>query len=93
MDGTEKLPLLFIGKLAKPRAFKNVKCFPVNYTSNKKAWMTKAIFIKWITDLYAKFIRQKRKVLLVVDNCSAHDPKQGRINLDVGLWQLYIKGL
>lgn len=39
MDGTEKLPLLVIGKSAKPRSFKNAK-IPVDYTANAKAWMT-----------------------------------------------------
>lgn len=39
MSGTEKLPLLVIGKSAKPRAFKN-KEVPLGYKSNRKAWMT-----------------------------------------------------
>jgi hypothetical protein len=39
MSGTEKLPLLIIGKSAKPRCFKNAK-IPLEYTANKKAWMT-----------------------------------------------------
>ena len=39
MSGTEKLPLLVIGKSAKPRCFKNYKV-PVDYEANKKAWMT-----------------------------------------------------
>lgn len=38
MDGSEKLPLLVIGKSAKPRCFKNAN-IPVDYTANKKAWM------------------------------------------------------
>lgn len=42
-DGSEKLPLLVIGKSAKPRCFKNAKV-PVNYTANKKAWMTSKLF-------------------------------------------------
>jgi hypothetical protein len=39
MSGTEKLPLLVIGKSAKPRCFKNAK-IPIDYKANKKAWMT-----------------------------------------------------
>lgn len=42
MDGSEKLRLLFIGKSAKPRCFKNVKSLPVTYRNNKKSWMTTA---------------------------------------------------
>ena len=44
MDGTEKLPVLVIGKAAKPRCFKNVKTLPMLYKNNKSAWMTGAIF-------------------------------------------------
>jgi hypothetical protein len=36
MQGSDKLPLLVIGKSAKPRAFNNVKV-PVTYLANKKA--------------------------------------------------------
>ena len=35
-DGSEKLPLLIIGKSKNPRCFKNVKSLPVEYTSSKK---------------------------------------------------------
>ena len=37
MDGCDKLPLLVIGKAAKPRCFKNVATLPVYYESNHKA--------------------------------------------------------
>lgn len=43
MSGSEKLPLLVIGKSANPRAFKN-KEVPVAYKANKKAWMSGRIF-------------------------------------------------
>lgn len=39
MSGSEKLPLLVVGKSARPRYFKNAK-IPLEYTANKKAWMT-----------------------------------------------------
>lgn len=51
MDGTEKLPLLIIGKSANPRCFKNVRSFPVEYLANKKAWMTGDIFTTWVKQL------------------------------------------
>lgn len=72
MDGSEKLPLLVIGKSKKPRCFKNVKSLPVTYESNGKAWMTSVLFEKWITDLDQKFANEGRKVLMFLDNCSAH---------------------
>lgn len=46
MSGTEKLPILVIGKSAKPRCFKNAK-IPVEYQANRKAWMT-GFFFKFI---------------------------------------------
>ncbi|KAF9220060.1 hypothetical protein BS17DRAFT_715689, partial [Gyrodon lividus] len=45
-DGTEKLDLFFVGKLAKPRCFK--KKTPEEhgfyYHNNKKAWVTSELF-------------------------------------------------
>lgn len=40
-DGTDKLSSLVIGKSAKPRCFKNIRCFPCEYSSQRRAWMTK----------------------------------------------------
>ena len=37
MSGTNKLPLLAIGKSKNLRAFKNVRKLPVDYEANKKA--------------------------------------------------------
>ena len=39
-DGTEKLPLIMIGKSENPRCFKKVKTKPIEYKANKKTWMT-----------------------------------------------------
>lgn len=72
MDGTEKLPLLIIGKALKPRCFKNIRTLPAEYTANSKAWMTREIFKQWLIKLDRKFELAHRSVLLVVDNCSAH---------------------
>lgn len=73
MDGSEKLQLLMIGKSAKPRCFKSVKSLPVIYEANRKAWMTAALFEKWLLNLDKKFGREKRKILLFIDNCTAHN--------------------
>ncbi|XP_060846175.1 tigger transposable element-derived protein 6-like [Rhopalosiphum padi] len=40
MTGTDKLKPLIIGKSKNPRCFAGVKSFLVDYTANKKAWMT-----------------------------------------------------
>lgn len=73
MDGSEKLPLLMIGKSANPRCFKNVKSKPVEYVNSARAWMTSAIFERWLLNLDKKFIQNKRKVILFIDNCTAHN--------------------
>lgn len=46
MDGSEKIPLLIIGKSKKPRCFKSAK-IPVEYEANKKAWMTSKFNLKY----------------------------------------------
>lgn len=71
-DGSEKLPLLVIGKSKNPRCFKSVRSLPVEYTSSKKAWMNSDLFSNWLSKLNRHFARQDRKILLVIDNCPAH---------------------
>ncbi|XP_063230823.1 tigger transposable element-derived protein 4-like [Bacillus rossius redtenbacheri] len=73
MDGSEKLPLLKIGKSANPRCFKNVKSKPVDYVNSSNAWMTGDLFSKWLIKLDKKFIKEKRQVVLFIDNCTAHN--------------------
>ena len=43
MSGTEKFPLLAIGKSKRPRAFKN-KEIPIKCRANSKAWMAAKLF-------------------------------------------------
>ena len=64
MDGSEKLPLLAIGKFAKPRCFNGVHSLPVAYEANKKAWMLSELFERWIRKLDDIFLKQNRQVLL-----------------------------
>ncbi|XP_006005322.1 tigger transposable element-derived protein 4-like [Latimeria chalumnae] len=72
MDGSEKLKLLVFGKAKQPRCSNGVKALPVDYEGNTKAWMTGDIFKDWVIKFDRKVQRQKRKVLLFVDNCPAH---------------------
>ena len=72
MTGTEKLPLLVIGRFAKPRCFKNVQTLPVQYEANHKAWMVSELFTKWLTKLDKQYQKEGRKVAMVIDNCPAH---------------------
>ena len=48
MTGSDKLPLLAIGKFKKPRCFQGVSYLPVDYEANRTAWMTSTIFEAWI---------------------------------------------
>ena len=78
---THELPLMVIGKSAKPTAFKNVnvKSLPVHYRSVKTAWMTQQLFKEWFHSEFApaatKNLRAKKlpvKALLLLDNAPSH---------------------
>jgi hypothetical protein len=62
MSGTEKKPVLVIGK---------ANNLPVQYHANSKRWMTGGIFEEWLHNLDMKFKREHRSVVLFLDN-SAH---------------------
>ncbi|XP_042901996.1 tigger transposable element-derived protein 4-like [Parasteatoda tepidariorum] len=71
--GTEKLPPLMIGRSEKPRCFSKVKSFPFPYKANKISWMTSEIFGNWLKSLDKSMRLKKRKIILFIDNCSAHN--------------------
>ncbi|XP_060077937.1 tigger transposable element-derived protein 4-like [Ylistrum balloti] len=77
MSGTDKLPLLVIGKSKNPRCFKNIKHIPVQYESNKTAWVTSDLFTTWVNQLDRKMSTKKRNIMLIVDNCPAHPQLMG----------------
>ncbi|KAL5016671.1 hypothetical protein ScPMuIL_006260, partial [Solemya velum] len=70
----EKLKPVIIGKSANPRCFRgcNISGLGVTYFSNKKAWMTGSLFSTWLSSINNKMRREKRKIIMLVDNCSAH---------------------
>ena len=74
-SGTHRLQLWIIGKAANPRAFgKNnsqISMHPIHYRSNKKAWMTGKLFFDWLQWFDGQMTG--RKVLLLLDNFSAHE--------------------
>ncbi|KIJ49861.1 hypothetical protein M422DRAFT_135371, partial [Sphaerobolus stellatus SS14] len=73
-DGSEKLPLLFIGKAVMPHCFKGKKpqSYGFDYHNNTKAWMTVVIFEQWLKKLDIRMRAEGRKILLLVDNFSGH---------------------
>lgn len=62
-----------IGKSENPHCFRNVKQKPIKYTHNQKAWMTSVLFEEWLHNLDTHFTKQKRTILLFLDNCTAHN--------------------
>lgn len=90
-DGSDKRIPLVIGKSAKPRCFTNVKKLPVVYHSNTKAWMKNDIFSKFLCDFDRSIGAQKRKIILFIDNCSAHSPDTSSLkNIKVIFFQLIV---
>jgi len=82
MDGSEKLPLLLIGKSATPRCFRNLKTKQIDYKANKKAWMTSSLFEEWLLSLDVYF-GKKRIILLFIYNCPAHNKVPNLKNIKV----------
>ncbi|KAK8774506.1 hypothetical protein V5799_010962 [Amblyomma americanum] len=77
MDGSHKPELFVVGKSKRPRCFKGVRTLPVSYAANTRAWMTQSLFEDWLRKLDVRFKRDKRKVLMIVDNCPAHGDVEG----------------
>ena len=72
MDGTDKRPLLVIGKSKEPRCFRGLPHLPTQYMNSGNAWMTGALFRKWLADFNRVMARANRHIVLLVDNCTAH---------------------
>lgn len=74
LNGSETLPLLMISNSCDPRCYKNKnKSKAVDYEANKKAWMTSDTFERWLLKLDKQFSKQKRTILLFIDNCTCHN--------------------
>lgn len=76
MLGTEKLKPIVIGKYAKPRCFRHLdlKTLPVQWLSNRTAWMNAKIFSDWLRELDLCMQKQRRRILLLLDNAPVHRP-------------------
>nr|XP_037270604.1 tigger transposable element-derived protein 6-like [Rhipicephalus microplus] len=82
-DGSDKRRLFVIGKSARPCCFKMRECLPVTYKANKKAWMTQDLLTSWLCKFDEDMVAEKRWVVLILDNCTAHNvkPKLTTVNL------------
>ena len=86
-----KLPLMFIGKAANPRCFKNVnkQALPVAYYAQKNAWVDTNIFTDWFHNQfvpavtsYPKNKGSPVKALLLLDNAPAHPDASTLVSQD-----------
>lgn len=80
-SGTNKLPLMVIGKSAKPRCFKNMNMdsLPVYYKNQKKAWMDRDLFKNWFEKQFVPNVKAYNeenglplRALLLIDNAPSH---------------------
>ncbi|KZZ89581.1 DDE superfamily endonuclease, CENP-B-like protein [Ascosphaera apis ARSEF 7405] len=70
-DGSERLPVWWIGTAKSPRAFSKIRIENfIIWRWNRKAWMTASIFEEWLRWFDTRM--RRRKVLLLLDNFSAH---------------------
>lgn len=76
------MPLLVIGKSAKPRSFKN-KRLPCLYRNQESAWMNFELFHEYLTKRDNEFKSENRHVLLFIDNCAAHPKVYNLSNIKV----------
>jgi hypothetical protein len=53
----------------------------VDWRSNKKAWMTQAIFEEWLVDV--NNLMRNQKILLLVDNTTSHHITKEMTNVEV----------
>ncbi|RXM29614.1 Tigger transposable element-derived protein 4 [Acipenser ruthenus] len=91
MLGSEKRPLLIIGKGKQLRCFpKDLNRLPVDYASSKKAWMTGQIFQQWLHNQCGPVVKEKGSshkgspyICLLVDNCSVHPSNICLTNIDL----------
>ncbi|GFQ95266.1 tigger transposable element-derived protein 1 [Trichonephila clavata] len=80
-SGARMLKPLMLNRSLHPRALKgkNIAELPVHFVANKKAWVTKAVFITWFNDCFVPEVKQYMidmglpfNVLLIVDNAPCH---------------------
>jgi hypothetical protein len=74
-DGSEKLRSLVVGKFEKPCCMKGVKYYLCDYKASKNVWVTGKIFREWLLCLERKMACKNRNLLLLLDQCSAHNHK------------------
>ncbi|GMF26654.1 unnamed protein product [Phytophthora fragariaefolia] len=73
-DGSDTLPILLLGRAAKPRCFGGrtpAEC-GFHYKNSSKAWMNGAVYRDWLRALDRDMRAAGRHILLLLDNASSH---------------------
>ena len=74
-DGSERVTPLVVGPSRSPRSFSGKTAAELGfyYRHNKKSWMTRLVFFEWL-QVFDVYISQTpgRRVILLLDNCTAH---------------------
>ena len=83
MLGTDKLPILIIGKSEKSRKFHLVSKLNLHYYHNTSAWMTGVIFFDYLDKINNILLKNKRSIIIFVDHCSAHPENISFSNIKV----------
>lgn len=74
--GTHNLPLLVIGKQT-PHRLTNIEMLPIEYTTQRNAWMDTSIFNEWYRDIFLPSVMSRNpdenaKFLLILHNAPSH---------------------
>ena len=97
--GSHKLPLMFIGKAANPRCFKNVNksALPVIYYAQKNAWVNAEIFSDWFHHHFVPAVKKHLtdrglsvKALLLLDNAPAHPEATTLMSSDKSITAMFL---
>lgn len=73
-DGSEKMPMWIIGQSKNPCFLSKLNCMllPCEYTYHRQSRIDASSFHQWLINFQRKMACQDYKVLLTIDNCSAH---------------------
>ena len=64
--------MFLIGKSVKPQCFEVVDILAHWYCTKHKSWMSGELFEDWVHELHQKFATSKKKITLIIDNCTIH---------------------
>lgn len=79
----EKLLMFVIGRPRSPRCFKHLNHLPCWYFSQKKSWMDGILFEEWVHGIDREFTNERRKIILLVDNCLAHTNIDNLVSIEI----------